>query len=653
MKVVRMLQDMATELEKERAEDKEIHSQIGCWCETNEKDKKASIDQGTARIADLDSAHGEYTSKISELMEGVSSTRDKIIADKKALDTAVAVRMKETKTFHGQETDLLQAIQALKQAIVVLSKHNPDLAQLRSVTQSLHALQAMQLAKDALSRDKMAVLNAFIEEAQDSSMRALRRIPGFKSYTPRSGQIFGILKQLKEEFEGDLSTAQKSEQQAQADFKALTAAKQAELAAGQKQLEQFSQDLAQFREKQIQAWQELEDTKAQLKIDQEFLRNLLKRCAESDKEFEERMKSRNEEILAVQDTIAFLNSDTAFDAFEKNVNAGASLVQASAHVTLARRDSQRLARAVEVLRRAGAPQLALLAQSAQQSAHLDAFTKVKAAIDTMVAELKRQQGEEVEHRDWCVGELNTNKLTTAAQEDKKASLETQMEDLRKSIEMLGAEIKAKQDSNAEMEAQMQKASEVRESERAAYDQTIAEQAVTQAILQKALDRMREVYSLVQGPGAPQMQLSGNHTDAGAMPARFNAYEKNAGGAKVVAMLEVVLGDAVKMENEAHVAELNAQGAYEMFMKDSNRAIAQNSKSIADMMEEKAKNEMSMGMAKSDLATTSAELEGLSSVLADLRMSCDFLLRNFAARQEARTTEMDALQEAKAILSGME
>merc|ERR1719456_1566409 len=98
--------------------------------------------------------------------------------------------------------------------------------------------------------------------------------------------------------------------------------------------------------------------------------------------------------------------------------------------------TERRQKAVSVLRRAatlsGSPQVALLAASAQ----LDAFTKVKALIDKMVAELTTQQKDEVDKRDWCIEELNINKRDTTAAYDKKESLLTQIADLEKNIEKL-------------------------------------------------------------------------------------------------------------------------------------------------------------------------------------------------------------------------
>ena len=91
------------------------------------------------------------------------------------------------------------------------------------------------------------------------------------------------------------------------------------------------------------------------------------------------------------------------------------------------------------------------------SAQLDSFVKVKAAIDKMVAELSQQQEEEVKHRDWCHEELHQNAVETAANEDKKTSLEVKISDLEKDIETLTADIRSTKDAIAEMQKQMKRA----------------------------------------------------------------------------------------------------------------------------------------------------------------------------------------------------
>merc|ERR1712014_34184 len=108
-------------------------------------------------------------------------------------------------------------------------------------------------------------LHAFVQAPEDYFDAS----PTFRqAYAPQSGEIFGILKQMKETFEGDLSVAQKEELAAQAAYEDLKAAKEAEIAAGQEQLDAKTQELATTDEKLAQSKQDIEDTKASLSADE-------------------------------------------------------------------------------------------------------------------------------------------------------------------------------------------------------------------------------------------------------------------------------------------------------------------------------------------------------------------------------------------------
>jgi chromosome segregation ATPase len=283
---------------------------------------------------------------------------------------------------------------------------------------------------------------------------------------------------------------------------------------------------------------------------------------------------------------------------------------------------------------------------------LDAFTKVKALIDKMVTELTKQQKEEVDHRDWCISELNTNKRDTTAASDTKNSLVAKKADLEKNIEKLTQDLDAANAAVKESMNQMKRASETREAENADFQTTVNDHRVMSMILEKALARMKEVYALLQQqPGAPHIQTSGTHTDPGNGPAKFKKYDQNAGGSRVVRMLETILADTRKTEDQAMASEQDAQSAYENFMKDSNKSILKTQQSISDMTGARATAKEELSMTKTDLSQTMTELEGLDQTNADLHKACDYILKNFDARQAARSAEMDALREAKNILSG--
>lgn len=675
-KIVTMLQDMSDELQAELKDDKEVHEKLACWCETNSKEKTQAIEMATAKISQLEASIGEAVAKLAELKEKRKAALDEVNADKKALTEASALRMKENKEFQAAETDLIEAVAASKQAITVLGKHN-SLAEMKAVAQKLKKARVPQLMAHmtgSLTGDRLETLKGFIQEASTAgvSSESFLAVPGFQSYAPQSGQIFGILQQMQEDFEANLKDSQEAEAKAVKAYGELKAAKEDEIASGKKAIAQFDTDIGDTSEKHASDLQLLDDTKAQLALDQEFLKNLEEKCANGEAEFEKRVKDRMIEIEAVEDTIKILNSDEAFSSFGKTVSddpdsatfvAGtASFLQTSA---MTKAEMTMRSSAAAVLREAASasknPKLAMLATATK----LDAFTEVKAEIDKLVAEYKQQQADEIAHKDYCTEELNANTRDTAKGNDKADGLRAKIEDLEKTIETTTEDIKETESANTEMQVQMKRASETREGENAAFQQTVADQRITQTILDKAITRMMQAYqadklavqkmtaTLLQQQAAPHIQTSGTATDPGNGPAKFadNA-EQNSGGNRVVAMLEEVMADSKKTEDEAIASETDAQQAYDNFMQDSNKSIQKNLESLANMKESKAKNEESLSIAKTDLKATVAELSDLNDMAADLHKSCDFIMDNFDARQAARQAEIDAMLEAKNILSGM-
>merc|ERR1719329_417148 len=106
-----------------------------------------------------------------------------------------------------------------------------------------------------------------------------------------------------------------------------------------------------------------------------------------------------------------------------------------------------------------------------------------------------------------------------------------------------------------------------------------------------------------------------------------------------------------VESEAVSGETQAQAAYETFVKNSNSVIAELSQSITDKTKAIAGVEVDVSLAKEDHESTVGELESLAAYRSDLHQQCDFLLKNFEIRQKARLQEIEAVQNAKAILSG--
>merc|ERR1719333_1767339 len=110
------------------------------------------------------------------------------------------------------------------------------------------------------------------------------------------------------------------------------------------------------------------------------------------------------------------------------------------------------------------------------------------------------------------------------------------------------------------------------------------------------------------------------------------------------MIQQIIKDAKAMEAEAIRDEEQAGKAYEDFVMDTNASIEAAKKSIVEKSAEKAQ-------AEEALAAVELELEQLANYNLQLHQSCDFIQKNFEIRQTARDEEIEALKQAKAILSG--
>merc|ERR1711862_876603 len=239
--------------------------------------------------------------------------------------------------------------------------------------------------------------------------------------------------------------------------------------------------------KNAQAKEDIEDTRNSLASDEKFLMMLKEKCQMTDKEWEERQKTRQLEMEAVSKALAILSGDDAHDLFTKTFNPSLLQKENSMHSERRAQASKLLSNVAQKLQN---PRLATLAVRVR----LDAFTRVKKAIDDMVAQLLKEKEDEIKHKDFCVEEFNTNELQTEKKERAKADLTAKIEDLELTIKQLTDAIDALKAEIAEMQVQLKRAGEDREKENKEFQMTVADQRETQKLLQAALHILKGFYA---------------------------------------------------------------------------------------------------------------------------------------------------------------
>merc|ERR1719375_1720392 len=117
------------------------------------------------------------------------------------------------------------------------------------------------------------------------------------------------------------------------------------------------------------------------------------------------------------------------------------------------------------------------------------------------------------------------------------------------------------------------------------------------------------------------------------------------------MIDGIIADLDKESTVAEAEEKNAQADYEKTMSDAAAKRAKDTKSIADKTSAKADTEAALERSTEDKKAAGKELAATLQTIQGLHGECDWLLKYFDVRKEARTSEIDGLVKAKAVLSG--
>merc|ERR1719473_286869 len=209
---------------------------------------------------------------------------------------------------------MILSIDSLKNALVVLEK-TLGLTQ-QSFLQSGSFTSVRAHVREVIIKQKADDILAQILNPSDRDVLQAFPQGKIKANSAQGGEIMGVLKQMKTEFESNLADMQGEESKSVTQFGELKEAKTSEILAGENMIKEKTALLGKTKVALAEAKEDLEDTTGAMEADQSFLVDLKERCSVSDKEWEERSKTRSLEIAAVGETIKILTDDDAHDLLE-------------------------------------------------------------------------------------------------------------------------------------------------------------------------------------------------------------------------------------------------------------------------------------------------------------------------------------------------
>jgi len=623
-KVVDLLKKILDELNTEAREDSEVYKKLSCWCKNGDKETNKDIEDAQFQISDLTASIAQNTARSSALSTKIDQKNSELAASQKRLEEATVQREKQLAEFNENERDDLVSVESLKQAIAVLGKHrsfmqvsHPDWVDAASKVQGVVDRRAASLV-ETLSASETKLMSSFIQQPEAS----------YAAHTGQSGQIVGMLEQMLSHIQSDLSEAQKQDARNAENFKKLKVSLEASIGELQTSLDNLTSEKANTDAALVSDKETIVATKETLSKENQYLMYLKEKCQTTDKEWEERQQTREAEIAAVEGAIKVLDADDA-------------------HQTFARTFSFLQTNSADQLRSKALRFLASKAQNSQftqiaTTLRLDSFTKVKAAIDKMVEDLLQEDKDEVALRDSCNSGLHDNGLSKDTTAHAIGNGNARAETLTEEIQTTEESISEANTKKSDVEAQVAKDGKARQADRQKYEASLADHQETDRLLHQALGVLREFYEpvLLQKPesvGPPP-------------PPGFSVYKEDRSRG-VIEMIQEIILDNSKAQKEMEGDESFAQAEYLKEVERMTNEINAFEAQIMDLNKKKAGLETDLQDTQETLDGLSVEDQELDITAAALHKKCDFLLKNFSTRREARADEVKALRTVKSILSG--
>jgi hypothetical protein len=470
----------------------------------------------------------------------------------------------------------------------------------------------------------------------------------FGDYAPQSTQIQGILKGMYDAFTADLEKSNAEEAEKQKAFEELMETKRQELATLQATLEKQTSDNAEKTKKLADSRAELDDTKTQLEADEKFFAETKASCKAKANEWAERTRLRTQELQGMNKAISILNSPEARRTFQ---SATTTFLQLSSAVEESDERAAAYGRLRTLAAKSGNLALARIAAEVKTGGHFD---KVIVMIDKMIELLRKEEQDDIAHRDRCQNEQNKNgydREDFASDIDKAEKELERMTDVEKEMK---SQIATLEDDIRNTKEEMAQRLEMRNEERAEFKQALKDDADAIGLLGEAIVALTEFYKsnkiplefaqepeyTVDQDKAPETIWEGGD---------YGGRKKESTG--IIAILSMLREDLEMEMKTGREEDASAQKKYEEDRKAMQDTLEAQETSKTQTEKDLAEHQEKMEDTQEHIDQKNADLTAAKDMEDTLAHDCAWVGTHFDTRREKRKTEIDGLVEAKGILAG--
>merc|ERR1719453_800236 len=621
------------------------------FCDSETDEKSYAIKTANRKIDDLIATISDCKAQLKGVEDEIAEIGTQMAAKDKELTDAAAVRKEDKSEFQATEKELVEAVDQLEKAIVLLKKG-------LSLTQVWHKNPNIQMVLQSLSR---IVDAAWLDDESRTSLRGLLqqqeelksnmgesmaesddlRLPN-KEKTGTAAIIESI-QDMKSKAEETLSNTRNNEMKSQHNFQMMTMSLEGAMNLLKEKLSEAQSLKASLSEESGKAKGEMGETRESMRADKTYLTTLTHECEQTAAEWVDRQKSAKEEMAAIEkakailsDVKAMLQSGMVIDGRKKQPWSDST--QVADEPSSEDKEAKVRSQLVNKLRDLGHKFHSYTMMEMVSAAASDPFEKIRGLIGDMIAKLVAEANEEASQKAFCDEEMGKSNKDKEQKTMRIDQLQAKLDHATAKTAELEDAIKELQAELADIDKATAEATKIRNEEHATYTTASKDFKEAAQAVEDAIGVLKEFYA-----GAFMQQVKGK----GKAPS-FGGAKSDAGGG-IIAILELSAEEFTKMYTEVQSDELTAKATYDRMMQESKVATVSKQAEVKAMESELKQLAVAIQSSSQDKVMVSKELDAVLSYLDKLKPQCEIKVMSYEEKVARRKAEIEGLKEALEIL----
>jgi len=632
-KVIQLLDELKGKVESDLAAEEKMMEEYTTWCDDEANEKEDAITSSKRTIGDLEATIEDAKATIQTLTASIDELTTKISTSETELAKASEIREKEHGVFVASEKELVETVDSLDRAIVVLKKNLGFMQTGRTANVLAAMASGLQKVVEAswVNEHQKAVLQSLLQAKDEDEDTDLDFQPQGKTvaYESSSGGILDTIADMQSKAEESLGSTRKDEMEAAHAYALVKQGLEDEIKVAKKQLSEATLTRSTTEEELHSADASLSETEETLAADTKYLEELKQSCSSKAAEWAARQKQAGEETAAIE---------KAKEVLSEGVKV---LLQTSMRVRTRKMEAagdDSRSQVVSILRRVSKNAKSYALMQLVASAQSDPFGKIRGLIEEMIAKLTKEAAEEADQKSFCDEEIGESKSKQADLSGKLDKTSARIAKAEADKAKLTEEVKMLEEEISEIDAGQAEATKVRQEEHEEYLKASSDFKLSAEAVAKAIGVLSDYYNsaaFVQVASKQAPELGGAKSDV---------------GSTIVSILEVAESDFTSMLAETEADESSAAAAYEKLTKENTVTKATKQADVKGKVSQGKQLEVALGNYAENKATTTDELDAVLMYLDKLKPQCESKVMSYAEKKAKREQEIEGLKEALEILS---